>query len=80
MDAAIADFFKRLEAQEQDLYAWLHRALSHLPVPGKVDPKGHSVHAAMEAGMLQRMDDKESRCFTPSEVLLYQHAQDHRYV
>ena len=80
MDAAIADFFKRLEAQEQDLYAWLHRALSHLPVPGKVDPNGLSVHAAMEVGMLPRMDDEEALRFTPSEVLLYRHAQDHRYV
>ena len=47
---------------------------------GKVDPKGLSVHTAMEAGMLQRMDGEEARRFTPSEVLLYQHAQDHRYI
>ena len=79
MDTAIADFFKRLDAQEQDLYARLHGALSHLPVPGK-DPKGLSVHATMETGMLPRMDDEEARRFTPSEVLLYQHAQDQRYV
>ena len=47
-----------------------------MPVPGKVDPKGLSVHAAMEAGMKLRIDDKEARCFTTSEVLLYQHAQE----
>ena len=52
MDAAIADFLKRLEAQEQDLYAGLHRAVSRLPVRDKVDPKGLCLHAAMEAGML----------------------------
>ena len=80
MDAAIADFFKLLEAQEQELYTSLHGALSHLPVPGKVDPKGLSVHAAMEAGTLLRMDDQEARRFTASEVLLYRHAQDHRHV
>ena len=40
MDAAIADFSKRLGAQEQELYAGLHRALSHLPVPGKVEWEG----------------------------------------
>ena len=78
-DAAIADFFKRLEAQEGNHYAGLHRVLSRLPVPGKVDPKGHSVHAAIEAGMLPHMDEEEARRFTPTEVLLYQHAQDHRY-
>ena len=80
MDAAIADFFKRLEAEEQELYAGLQIALSSLPVPGKVEPKVLSVHAAMEAGMLPRIDDEEARCFTPAEVLLYQYAQDHMYV
>ena len=79
-DAAIADFFKRLEAQEQEFYAGLHGALSHLPVPGKVDPKGLSVHAALEAGMLPHMDDEEALRFTPSQVLLYLNAQDQRYV
>ena len=64
-------FFKRLEAQEQEFYVGLHGALL---VPGKVDPKGLSVHAAMEAGMLPRMDDEEARRLTPSEVLLYQHS------
>ena len=58
MDAAIADFLKRFEAQQQELYAGLHGALSHLPVPGKVDPKGLSVHAVMEAGLLTHMDDE----------------------
>ena len=43
-----------------------------LPVPGKVDPKGLSLHAAMEAGILPLMNDEEARRFTPSEVLLYQ--------
>ena len=55
--------------------------MSRLPVPGKVDPKGLSLHAVMEAGMLLRMNDEEARrWFTPSEVLLYQHAQDYRYI
>ncbi len=80
MDAAIADFLKHLEAQEQNLYAGLHSILSRLPVPGKEDPKAHSVQTAIEAGMLPRMGEDEVRRFTPSEVLLYQHAQDHRYV
>ena len=64
----------------QDLYAGLHRAVSRLPVPGKVDPKGLSLHATMEAGMLPPMNDEEPRRFTSSEVLLYQHAQVHRYI
>ena len=62
MDAAIADFLKCLEAEEQELYAGLHGALSHLPVPGKVDLKELSVHTAVGAGMLPHMDDR--RCGT----------------
>ena len=80
IDAAIADFLKHLQPQEQELYAGPDGALYHLPVPGKVDPKGLSIHAAMEAGILPRMDAEEARRFTPSEMLLYKHAQDHRYV
>ena len=74
MDAAITNFLKCLEAQEQELYAGLHGALIHQPVLGKVDLKGLSVHASMEVGMLPRMDDEEVRRLTPSEVLLYRHA------
>ena len=50
MDVVIADFLKRLEAREQELYAGLFGALSHLPVPGKVDPKGLSVRGPRSDG------------------------------
>ena len=72
-----SQILKRLEAEEQELYAGLKSALSRLPVP---EPKALPVHAAMEAGMLPLMDDEEARRFTPAEVLLYQDAQDHWYV
>jgi len=78
MDAAIADFLRRLEGQEKHKYTGLDSVLSRLPVPKKVVQTGMSVSAAVEAGMLPRMDEEESQRFTPSEVLLYQHAQDHR--
>ena len=54
--------FSSLEAQEQELHAGLHGVLSHLPVPGKVDLEGLSVLAAMEAGMLPRMDGPDPGC------------------
>ena len=80
MEAAIADFLKRLEVQENQGYRDLDEILSSLPVPRKVDHSRVSVTAAMEAGMQPHMDDEESRRFTPSEVLLYQHAQDRRCI
>ena len=73
MDAAIADFLKLLEAEEQELYAGLQSALSRLPVPGKVEPQRWRQVCC-------RAWIEEARGFTPAEVLLYQHAQDHWYV
>ena len=78
MDTAMADFLKRLEAQEKRNYSGLDEVMSRLPVPKTVDQTGVSVSDAIEAGMLPRMDEAESQRFTPTEVLLYQHAQDHR--
>jgi hypothetical protein len=78
-DRAIAEFLKRLEVQEEHGYTGLGDVLSRLPLPTTVDQPGLPVHDAMEAGMLQRMDDEESQCFTPTEVLLYQHAQDYSW-
>ena len=39
-----------------------------------------AVTAAMKAGMLRHMDDEEEHSFNPTEVLLYQHAQDSKCV
>ena len=55
MEAAIADFLKRLEVQEKREYRDLVAVLSRLPVSRKVDQTGVSVTAAMEAGMLPCM-------------------------
>ena len=74
-EGAISDFLRRLEAQEKRGYTGLDEVLSRLPLPTMVHQAGLSVPDAMDAGMLLRMDDEESRRFTPTEVLLYQHAQ-----
>ena len=74
MEADIADFLKRLKVQEKQRYRDLYAVLFLLPVQRMVDQTGVSVTAAIEAGMLPRMDDEEVRHFTPTEVLLYQHA------
>ena len=70
MDEAIADFLKRFEKEERGGYHGLHATLSRLPLPGKMDQGGLSVAEA---------EEEEARRFTPTEVLLYQHAQDRRY-
>ena len=85
MEAAIADFLKRLEVQGKRGCRDLDAALSRLPIPKEVDQShqtGVSVTAAImiEAGMLPHMEVEEARSFNPSEVLLYQLAQDRRCV
>ena len=49
---------------------WAARNTITLPLPGKMDQGGLSVAEA---------EEEEALRFTPTEVLLYQHAQDRRY-
>ena len=39
-----------------------------------------SVAEAMEAGFPPALDEDKANMFTPSELCLYQHAQDHRFL
>ena len=76
MDAAIADFLRRSEDEEQRGYPALDRMLSRLPIPGKVDQRGLSVSDAIDAGMLPRMDEEEARPeFKPAEIANDLHGQ-----
>ena len=80
MDQAITDFLKRFEKEERGGYRGLHATLSRLPMQGKVDQTGLSVTEAIDVGIIPRIEEEEARRFTPTEVLLYQHAQDRRYI
>jgi hypothetical protein len=46
----------------------------------KVEQRGISVSNAIEAGMLQQMDELEALRFIPTGVILYEHAKDRRYI
>jgi hypothetical protein len=63
-DKVIAAFLEQLEMQEQHSYTGLGDVLSRFPLPTTVDQPWLSVHYAMEADMLPRMDDEESLRFT----------------
>ena len=83
MEAAIADFLKCLEVQENQGYRDLDAFLSRLPIPRKVGQTGVSVTAAIGgfgAGVLPLMEDEEASRFTPREVIRFQYAQDRRCV
>ena len=53
--------------------------LSLLPKPAKPGSVGSmSVADAIEAGFLPAVDEAHGDMFTPSDLRLYRHAQDHR--
>ena len=79
MEAAIKHFLSRLEKQEERGFRDLHRLLSKLPMPQPAAGRSLSVSEAIEAGFLPEQDEDLVDMFTPSELCLYRHAQDHRY-
>lgn len=79
MEEAIKHFLSRLEKQEELGFRDLHRLLSELPMPQPAAGRSLSVSEAIEAGFLPEQDEDVVDMFTPSELRLYRHAQDHRY-
>jgi hypothetical protein len=79
MEEAIEHFLSGLEKQEERGFRDLHRLLSELPMPQPAARRSLSVSEAIEAGFLPKQDEGVVDMFTPSELRLYRHAQDHRY-
>ena len=78
MEQAINKFLQRLEKQEKRGFKDLATLLSQLPKLAQGSARSMSVAEAMEAGFLPALDKDQADMFTPSELRLYQHAQDHR--
>ena len=78
MEEAINRFLLQMEKQEKKGFKDLASVLSLLskPVQGSVRPI--SVADAIEAGFLPAVDEDQANMFTPSELRVYRHAQDHR--
>ena len=79
MEEAIENFLSRLEKQEQRDFKDLKTLLSELPCPQPAAGLSLSVSEAIEAGFLPKPSEDVVDTFTPSELRLYRHAQDHRY-
>ena len=75
---AINKFLQQLEKQETKGFKDLAALLSHLPKTAQGSASSMSVAEAMEAGFLPALDEDQANMFTPLELQLYQHAQDHR--
>ena len=69
-----------LPAVESQRYEQLHRHLARLPVPEKKIISANSHTETVEGGLLKTMSEEELKRFTPSELLLYKIASEHRYI
>ena len=80
MEEVICKFLDGLEGQEHSGFKNVHSFLAKLPVP--VTKKSRSMtHAqALEGGFLQEMDEEELKRFTPTELILYKHAKEYRFM
>ncbi len=77
MEEAISKFMDAMEAQERGGFKDLHWFLGLLPVPTAKESQGMTHTEALEGGFLPVMDEEEQKQFTPSELLLYQHALEY---
>ena len=80
IEQAINRFLLQMEKQEKKGFKDLASAgvLSLLPKPAQGSVRPISVADAIEAGFLPAVDEDQANMFTPSELRLYRHAQDHR--
>ena len=79
IEGAIENFLSRLEKQEQRGFKDLKTLFSELSCPQQAAGRSLSVSKAIEAGFLPKPEADVVDMFTPSELHLYRHAQDHRY-
>jgi hypothetical protein len=69
-----------MPAVESKGYEQLHRHLARLPVPEKKIISAISHTEAVEEGLIKTLSEDELKRFTPSELLLYKIASEHRYM
>ncbi len=80
MEEAIGKFMEGMEKQERTGFAALHKLLQGLPVPVLKTAGCMTQAEASEGGFLRDLDEDEKKWFTPSELLLYKVAVEHRYI
>ena len=80
MDEAIGKFLDGLEGQEHSGFKELHSFRATLPVPATKETRSMTHAEAIEGRFLPDMDDEQRKRFTPSEIILYKHALEYRYI
>ena len=80
MEGAIGKFLDGLEGQERQGFEEMHRFLSTLPVPTPQESQGMTHAEALDGKFLPDLDEEQRKRFTPSELIMYKHAQEYRYI
>jgi len=80
MEQALGQFLDGMPAVESKGYEQIHRHLARLPVPEKKKISAISHTEAVEGGLIKSLSEEELKRFTPSELLLYKIASEHRYM
>jgi hypothetical protein len=80
MEEAITKFLDGMEGQERSGFKDLHRFLCRLPLPIAKWDRAMLHSEALEGCFISKMDEEEQKRFTLSELLLYRHALEYRYV
>ena len=57
----------------------MHRFLATLPVPTPKKSREMTHSEALEGQLLPNLDEEQRKRFTPTELIMYKHAQDYRY-
>ena len=58
----------------------LHKLLQGLLVPEEQNASSMTQAEAFQGSFLRELDEDEKKWFTPSELLLYEHAVEYRYI
>jgi hypothetical protein len=77
---AINKFLDGMEDQERSGFKGIDRFLGRLPVPAGKETRSMSHSEARAGEFLPDMDAVEQKGFTPSELQIYTHALEYRYI
>jgi hypothetical protein len=80
MEEAIGKFLDGPEGQERSGFEELHQFLAKLPVPATKQCSSMTHSEAINGQFLPDMDEEQRKRFTPTQLILYKHYQDFRYI
>ena len=81
MEQAIDKVLDGLDGQERSGFEEMHRRfLATLPIPSGKESRSMTHAEAIQGQFLPDIDEEQRKRFTPSELIMYKHALEHRYL